>query len=265
VTPRLPGHLVGRFDSIKLSIVPTRQQVATSNNESSTTQSLVPANIWTTHLKHGHYSYDISFLKSTNAYVNFFQQQEKRDTSSKEQIFVKRHDHVNVKPTVSRSKVEPEAERQRKRAATITFLFRRPTIEHSLPLPKDHDVFLLLTKTIDLKAIPFKKTSESYEYYKTHFPLLLVANVQEVERCTTPSKRTRTPESPLTLMINRQRWLHMRLADLDCMVDQLKRETDDDTAFVTELYSGVFDPTTWPWNKIDVGGLRRRYTIDYSV
>lgn len=151
-----------------------------------------------------------------------------------------------------------------RRPPTEMFLYRRPTIGVANALPVGDEFFVELSKTIDLKALPFKKTADSFKFYETHFPLLLTRISLEGERCTTPSKRSRTPESPMSVMIQRQRQLHQRLVDLECMMDAMAKETED-CKFVTELYDPIFDPTKWTWNKLDVVGLRRRYTIDASL
>ncbi|KAL4232514.1 hypothetical protein ACF0H5_007206 [Mactra antiquata] len=152
----------------------------------------------------------------------------------------------------------------RRREPTSVFLFRRPIVEQPIPLTEDDELFVALAKTIDLKALPFKKQAESYLFYETYYPLLLTAMSKDTERANTPNRRARTPDSPMTIMINRQRALNMRLVEQDSLMEKLERETED-CDFVTELHDNIFNPTKWTWNKIDVSGLRRRYTIDASL
>lgn len=152
----------------------------------------------------------------------------------------------------------------KRRMPTETFLFRRPTIEKPIPLKIGDNIFDVFVKSIELKALPFKKTVESYRFYKTNFPLLLTKIAKDAERCSTPNRRARTPESPMSIMINRKREMNERIVELEFMMAVMEKETED-CKFVTELHSPVFDPTSWPWNKVDVEGLRRRYTIDASL
>lgn len=150
----------------------------------------------------------------------------------------------------------------KRRMPTETFLFRRPTIEKPIPLKVGDDIFDVFVKSIELKALPFKKNVESYRFYKTNFPLLLTRITQDAERCPTPNRRAKTP--PISAMINRKREMNQRIVELEFMMEVMEKETED-CMFVTELHSPVFDPTSWPWNKVDVDGLRRRYTIDASL
>ena len=151
-----------------------------------------------------------------------------------------------------------------RRPRTDTLLLRRPLIEKVVPLPVDDDIFEAFSKSIDLRPLPFKKTADSFKFYETHFPLILSMITKDDERISNPNKRSRTPDSPMTIMIQRQRLLNQRLVDLDCMMVDMENETED-CLFVTELHDPVFNPTTWKWNKVDVGALRRRYTIDASL
>lgn len=143
-------------------------------------------------------------------------------------------------------------------------LLRRPTISKADPLPINDEYSVELSKHIDLKALPFKKTGEAFKFYDTHYPLILTKTMYDGERCGTPSKRVRTPESPVSLMIHRQRKLNKRLIELEAMMETLENQTED-CEFMTELHSDTFNPTKWKWNTVDVVGLRRRYTIDASL
>ncbi|XP_045199201.2 uncharacterized protein LOC123553567 [Mercenaria mercenaria] len=151
----------------------------------------------------------------------------------------------------------------KRRMPTETFLPRRPTIERPIPLTVNDELFEAIVKSFELKALPFKKTTDSYTFYKTHFPLLLT-RITQSERVSSPKRRSMSPD-PMCAMINQERLMHERIVELEFMMAVMEKETDTDCEFVTELNSPVFDPTTWPWTKLDTNVLRRRYTIAASL
>lgn len=201
------------------------------------------------------------------------------ERTSSRQTWMRRMSLWKPTPDVSRSSPSPTATCSdsyptsgsntplpvfRKREPTETFLIRRPTIDKPIPLKIQDEIFNHFVQSTELKALPFKKTMDSFNFYKNNFPLLLTKITHDSDRCSTPSRSSKTSESLMGTMINRKREMNQRIVELEFMMEAMEKETED-CKFVTELHSPVFDPTTWPWNVIDVKGLRRRYTIDASL
>ena len=136
-------------------------------------------------------------------------------------------------------------------------LMRKPTVEKAEPLKNDDKLFIVFSKMTELGPLDFKTTTDSYKFYRKHFPLLLAL---KVERFDTPSNR-RTLTPPMDTMIKRRLVLNQRLNDLETMMAAMEQETED-FPFKTELHSSVFDPTKWSFTKVDPARMRRRYTID---
>jgi hypothetical protein len=149
----------------------------------------------------------------------------------------------------------------KRRIPTATFLIRRPTIEPPLPLKIDEELFESIVNSFELRALPFKRSTESYKFYITHFPLLL-KGIRNPERCSTPGRKSKSPDGSMSALIARKREMNEKIVELEYMMKEMEYATDTDCKFVTELESAVFDPTTWDWNKVDVAGLKRRYTLE---
>ncbi|KAH3725490.1 uncharacterized protein LOC127853381 [Dreissena polymorpha] len=144
-----------------------------------------------------------------------------------------------------------------RREPLLTFLIRRPVLGSPIPLRENDELFKALTKSIDLKAISLNNPTETFLFYETHFPLILKRNMIERELASTPSRRSRTPEPPTSVITSRQRSLNQRLVELEFMMEEMKSATED-SPLVTELYDATFDPTKWPWYKMDTRSFCRR-------
>ena len=142
------------------------------------------------------------------------------------------------------------------------FLMRKPCIKKAEPLKKDDELFIAFYQMTQLRPLVFQKTADSYKFYGSNFPLILEKLIDEERSSTPSSRRTLTP--PMDIMIKRRLILNKRLTDLEEMMDAMEKETED-TPFKTELNGSVFDPTKWPFAKIDPAGMRRRYTIDATL
>ena len=145
------------------------------------------------------------------------------------------------------------------RSPTEKTLLRRPTIYRAEPLKTDDELFAAFANMTQLKPLTFKRNADSYRFYRRYYPLILQ---KHEERKGSPSRRSRTPDSPMTVMIQRKLELNERLTELDAMMDNLEKTQPDDYPFKTELRSPIFNPTEWPWTKSDPAGMRRRYTME---
>ena len=150
------------------------------------------------------------------------------------------------------------------RKPTEKLLLRRPNIYKAEPLKRNDELFEAYAKMSELKLLKFDKTADSYKFYLRHFPLLLQKQTDDDQRTGTPTRRgTASPESPMSAMIKRKTDLNKRLTELEAMVDKMEKATEpDDVKFQTELRSPVFDPTSWPFTKVDHKRMLRRYTVD---
>lgn len=259
---RLPGPLNAQFQNFRLAPLTGLQDVAfeLGDEKNKAGKALSELNAWSERQGTLRFQTNRPSTSVSLFYKRDFAVPHQLDSSSNLHLARRQTDNGSL-ITSNASTPLPEP---RRREPTSVFLFRRPTIEKPISLSEEDELFIALTKSIDLKALPFKKQADSYKFYETHFPLILTGMSKEAERCNTPSRRSRTPESPMNILINRQRALNMRLIEQETLMQQLERETED-VEFVTELHNPIFNPTKWPWNKIDVGGLRRRYTIDASL
>lgn len=153
----------------------------------------------------------------------------------------------------------------KRRMPTERFLIRRPTIQSPSRLKSNDTMFDALAKHIEFRVIHFKKIFEYYLFYDRHFPLLMtrVCLVDNVSRAL-PDQRARTPWSPMSILISRKRALEKRIHVLDLKLYKLTRENEG-LVFATELYSPIFYPNKWPWNKVDVKGLIGRYISEAAL
>ena len=151
------------------------------------------------------------------------------------------------------------------RKPTERVLLRRPSMYKAEPLKRHEALFDVLAKMTEFKLLQFQKATDSYKFYLNHYPLILQKEHSGEHRTVTPPTRrdTISPDSPMSIMVQRKANLNKRLTDLEAMVDDMENETEsDDVPFRTELRSSVFDPTSWPFAKVDHKCMLRRFTID---
>jgi hypothetical protein len=150
---------------------------------------------------------------------------------------------IDESPVCCSTGLIPELKR---RKATKTFLIRRPTIERSIPVAIDHKIFKALTEETPLRALTLKTPFKTFEFYLTHYPLLLTSAKPEGELSVTTKRRSVASESPASIIITRCHLIGQKLAELDNKMALMEKEPDE-FSFSTQLHDKVFDPTSWPW------------------
>ncbi|KAK3096467.1 hypothetical protein FSP39_000497 [Pinctada imbricata] len=135
----------------------------------------------------------------------------------------------------------------KKRPPTDSFLIRRPVGKAPAPAVHQEDIlFKTFTKQLEFKLKNFPTIKEQYYFYQSNFPLLL-DQYKEADRSKISIKRIRSPENAIDPELKRGIKVKSRLFDLKKDIDSLEEESDCE--FETELRTGTFDPTSYPWNK----------------
>lgn len=122
----------------------------------------------------------------------------------------------------------------------------RPTLKKAMPLQVSDPLFTVFHKTINLRLLPFGRSTDAFKFYTTHYPLLL-CKIPSTRSSTPSPRKRRTSESPMSAIIYRKQDLRERMGELNLLLDQLEEE-DSQQNFVTELRDDIFDPTTYSWN-----------------
>lgn len=150
------------------------------------------------------------------------------------------------------------------RQPTERTLLRRPTVRKAESLELEDELFEAFVNITQLRVLKFKKFSETYKFYQTHYPILLEKLVVEEQSSgTMPRRHTIAHDSPTSFMFKRKLELNYRLTEMESLLDKLEETTEPgDVKFKTVLRNPVFDPTSWPWAKEDKARMMRRYTME---
>ena len=125
-------------------------------------------------------------------------------------------------------------------------LLRRPATRSPLPVTKEDPLFDEFAKSITLRQKKFRTPIEQNRYYEINYPLLLHANATDTKPDALP--KPPTPDLADNEELQRKLNVRSRVDNLEELVNTLEEETTD-IDFRTELRDGVFDPTSYEWNK----------------